>query len=59
MCSSDLDFEKYYDYLNNEVRYSALNIKDEKLAKELLEKNKQESIDRFNYYNNLTKKELE
>ncbi len=57
--SKEPDFEKYYDYLNNEVRYSALNIKDEKLAKELLEKNKQESIDRFNYYNNLTKKELE
>ncbi len=44
------DFTKYDQFLDNETRYHALKIKDEALAKELLECNKQNAIERYTYY---------
>lgn len=49
------DFDKYIDFLKNEVRYHALEIKDKNLSHELLEKNKQNAIKRYQYYKNITK----
>ena len=42
--SPEPNFEKYSDFLSNEVRYNALKLKDEKLAKKLLEDQKQNAI---------------
>ena len=48
--SKEPDFSLYETFLNNEVRYHSLKIKDEKLASELLTLNKQYAMDRYEYY---------
>lgn len=48
--SKEPDFNLYEEFLNNETRYNALKIKDENLAKELLELNKQNAIKRYQFY---------
>lgn len=50
------DFERYEEFLDHEVRYHALKIKDKALAKKLMEQHKQEAIDRYHYYQELSKK---
>ena len=50
------DFEKYYEFLNSEVRYRSLTLKDESLAKELFELNKESAIKRYNFYLGLSQK---
>lgn len=47
------NFEKYEDFLNNEVRYNSLKLKDEKSSKELLEIQKNNAKERYEYYKNL------
>ena len=54
--SREPNFEKYEEFLNNEVRYNALNIKNKKIAEELLTLNKTAAIDRYEYYKNLANK---
>lgn len=49
------NFERYDELLNHEVRYHALKIKDEELAKELLESNKKNAMQRYQYYVELSK----
>ena len=51
--SKEPDFDKYMDFLNNEVRFNALKIKNPELAEELLNNQKQNAIDRYNYYKNI------
>ena len=51
--SKEPDFSKYEEFLDNEVRFKALKIKDEKLAKELLNLQKENAIKRYNYYKKL------
>ncbi len=49
------NFDNYEQFLNNEVRYNALKIKDELLAKELLVKQIENAKKRYNYYKKLSK----
>lgn len=51
--SKEPNFDKYEEFLNNEVRFKALKIKDEKLASELLELQKRNAIKRYEYYKKL------
>ena len=51
--SKEPSFELYNEFLNNEVRYNALKIKNEKLAEEFLEVNKNNAIKRYEYYSKL------
>jgi pyruvate-ferredoxin/flavodoxin oxidoreductase len=48
--SKEPDFTKYEEFLDNEVRYNSLKIKDEKTALELLKLNKENAIKRYNFY---------
>jgi pyruvate-ferredoxin/flavodoxin oxidoreductase len=48
--SKEPNFERYDEFLNNEVRYRALKIKDASLAEVLLEENKEHAIKRYQYY---------
>ncbi len=54
--SKEPDFEKYDEFLSNETRYNALKIKDENIAKDLLDKNKNNAINRYNYYKEISSK---
>ena len=54
--SAEPDFEKYDDFLRNEVRYNALILKDKEKADVLLEKNKNAAKERYEYYKNLLNK---
>ena len=56
--SKEPDFDKYEQFLDNEVRFNALKIKDKDLAYEILESQKQNAIKRYNYYKNLIDKQL-
>ena len=51
--SKEPDFNIYDEFLNNEVRYNSLKLKNENLAKELLEINKGNAIKRYEYYKKL------
>ena len=51
------DFSRYDEFLNNEVRYRALKIKDSLLAAELLEENKNQAMKRYQYYESLVKED--
>lgn len=51
--SKNINFDKYDDFLNNEVRYRSLKLKNKNDAAELLELNKSASINRYNYYKKL------
>ncbi len=50
------NFEKYNEFLLNEVRYKSLEIKEKKIAEELFEINKTAAIKRYEYYKNLANK---
>lgn len=54
--SPEPDFNKYEEFLNNEVRYKALKIKDSTYAEEILQKQKDNAIKRYNYYKDLSQK---
>lgn len=53
--SGEPNFEKYEEFLNNEVRFNALKIKDSTLADELLSEQKDYAKKRYEYYKNITK----
>ena len=55
--SKEPNFELYDDFLMNEVRYRSLKKKNQEHANEILNINKETSIDRYNYYKNLIKEE--
>ena len=48
--SKEPNFDKYEDFLNNEVRYNALKIKNKEFAETLLNNQKENAIKRYNYY---------
>ena len=56
MDSKEPNFDKYDEFLSNEVRYNALKIKSPNMALELLNINKDNAIERYNYYSNLVNK---
>jgi len=56
MDSKEPDFSKYEEFLNNEVRFKSLKLKDENLAKEILNMQKENSIKRYNFYKEKTNK---
>ncbi len=49
----NVDFERYGEFLDLEVRYSALKLKNASLARELLLANKKAAMARFDYYKKL------
>lgn len=51
--SKEPNFDRYEEFLDNEVRYRALKIKDENLAKELLNLQRENAIKRYEYYKKL------
>ena len=53
--SKEPNFEKYDEFLDGETRYNALKIKSEEAAKILLEENKQNAKDRYDYYRNIAR----
>jgi len=55
--SKEPDFGRYEEFLNNEVRYRALKIKNPSLAESLLNENKQNAMLRYQYYKELANKE--
>lgn len=54
--SREPNFDKYESYLDSEVRYNALKIKDKKIAAELLKLNKTVAMERYNSYKELANK---
>lgn len=56
MDSGEPNFDKYMDFLDTERRFSSLKIKNEKIANELFLLNKENAINRYNYYKNLANK---
>ena len=50
---SKADFDKYYEFIGGEDRYRTLKQINPDLYKELLEDNKNNAIDRYNYYKEL------
>ena len=52
--SHEPDFSLYDKFLDNEVRYNSLKIKNSKEASILLEENKKASIERYEYYKKLS-----
>jgi len=54
--SPEPNFDKYEDFLDNEVRFKALKIKDADYAEEILKEQKENAIKRYNYYKNLENK---
>ena len=57
--SREPDFDKYEQFLNNEVRYNSLVKKNPEVAKEILALNKKEAIKRYNYYKKLSEEKSE
>ena len=53
--SKKVDFNKYEEFLNLQTRYSMLNKVNGEKSGELLKLNKQEAIERYEYYSNLQK----
>jgi len=53
MDSKEPNFDRYNEFLDNEVRFKSLKIKDKDLAEELLTKQKENAIKRYNYYKKL------
>ena len=53
MDSKEPDFNKYDEFLSNEVRYRSLKIKNKEDAELLLQLNKEAAIERYNYYKTL------
>ena len=54
--SKEPDYSKYDEFLQGEVRYNSLKLKNPNLANELLEKNKEYAMDRYKYYVDVSKK---
>ncbi len=54
--SKEPDFDKYDRFLDGEVRYNSLKIKEPKVAEELLTLNKKAAMKRYEYYKNLQNK---
>lgn len=54
--SAKPNFDKYEEFLDNEVRFNALKIKDPEFAKVILEEQKENAIKRYNYYQSLVNK---
>lgn len=52
--SKEPDFNKYGTFLDNEVRFNALKIKDKELASKLLENQKENAINRYEYYKKIS-----
>ena len=50
---SKADFDRYYEFLNNENRYTTLKKLNETEYKSLLKKNKENAINRYEYYQKL------
>jgi len=50
-----VDFDQYEDFLNKQTRYKMLKVINESHAKELLEDQKKDSYNRFEYYKSLDK----
>ncbi len=48
--SKEPNFEKYLEFLNSEVRFNSLYIKDKDIATKLFDKQKNNAIKRYNYY---------
>lgn len=48
--SKEPDFSKYEEFLDNEIRFNALKIKDKTLANVLLNEQKEYAKKRYNYY---------
>ena len=55
MDSKEPNFDKYQEFLDNEVRFRSLKIKDASLAEEILKNQKENSIKRYEYYKALEK----
>ena len=51
--SKEPNFDKYDEFLNNEVRYNSLKLKNKEAANELLEEQKNNAKKRYEYYKNL------
>ena len=51
--SKEPDFSKYETFLDNEVRFNALKIKDNSLANKLLNIQINNAKERYNYYNKI------
>lgn len=54
--SKEPKYEKLEEFWNNETRFNALKIKDNKLAEELLNEQKESIIKRYNYYKEISSK---
>ncbi|MBR1817324.1 MAG: pyruvate:ferredoxin (flavodoxin) oxidoreductase, partial [Bacilli bacterium] len=52
--SKEPNFDLYDEFLDHEVRYHSLKLKDENLAKVLLEDNKETAKKRYHYYKKLS-----
>ena len=50
---SKADFDKYYEFLENESRYTSLKKVNKEEYESLFEKNKQNAMDRYEYYEKL------
>ncbi len=55
--SKEPNFDLYEELLKNEVRYNSIYKKNPEVAHELLEANKKEAMDRYNYYKKFNEKE--
>ena len=55
--SKEPNYDKLEDLWQNETRFNALKIKDENLAQELLESQKEALIKRYNYYKEISSKQ--
>ncbi len=53
---SKANFDEYMDFLKNETRYTSLQKVNPEKYDELLERNKEEAIGRFEYYQSLSEK---
>ena len=51
--STEPNFDKYDEFLNNEVRYNSLKIKNKEAAEYLLEQQKNNAKERYEYYKKL------
>ena len=52
--SKEPDFSKYETFLDNEVRFNALKIKDKELASKLFESQKENAKNRYEYYKKIS-----
>ena len=53
--SKTVDFDKYEEFLNLQTRYSMLDKVNGENSKELLKENKENAIERYEYYSSLQK----